>query len=185
FQRVTEKPVQESVQLREEHVKVERHPVDQPATAADMAAFKEGSLELRETAEEPVVGKTARVVDEVVIGKEVRERTETIDDTVRRTEVEVEQMQAQTGSARPGMAPDDADFRTHWQSSYAQSGGRYEEYAPAYRYGSTLGADERYKGSRWNDVEPQARADWESKNAGSPWEKAKDAVRYGWEKVAK
>ncbi|MDB5764896.1 MAG: hypothetical protein JWQ21_3891, partial [Herminiimonas sp.] len=42
FQRVTEKPVQESVQLREEHVKVERHPVDQPATAADMAAFKEG-----------------------------------------------------------------------------------------------------------------------------------------------
>jgi uncharacterized protein (TIGR02271 family) len=185
-QRVTEKPVQESVQLHEERVNVERHPVDQPASAADMAALKEGSLEVRETVEEPVVGKTARVVEEVVVSKEVGDRTETVKDTVRGTEVEVEQLGARKkDSAQSGMPMDDSDFRTHWQSSYSQSGGRYEDYAPAYQYGSTLGADERYRGRRWNDVEPQARTDWEAKNAGSPWEKAKDAVRVGWEKVAK
>jgi uncharacterized protein (TIGR02271 family) len=180
FQRVVETPVHESVQLREEHVKVERHPVNQPATEADMAAFKEGSLELRETAEEAVVGKTARVVEEVTIGKEVTERTEAIDDTVRRTDVQVEQLGTQ-GSM--GTTTDDSHFRTHWQTAYGQSGGRYEDYAPAYQYGSTLGGNERYKGHQWNEIEPEARLDWESRNAGSPWEKSKDAVRFGWEKI--
>lgn len=184
-QRVTEKPVQESVQLHEERVIVERRPVDQPTSAADTAAFKEGTIEVRETVEEPVVGKTARVVEEVVIAKEESDRTVTVEGAVRRTDVEVEQLGSQAGPAGSGKPMDDSDFRTHWQSSYSQSGGRYEDYAPAYQYGGTLGADERYKGQRWNDVEPQARADWEAKNAGSPWEKAKDAVRVGWEKATK
>jgi uncharacterized protein (TIGR02271 family) len=91
FTRVTETPVQEQVQLREEHATIERRPVDRPATEADLAAFKEGSIEVRETAEEPVTSKTTRVVEEVVVGKEATERTETINDVVRRTDVEVEQ----------------------------------------------------------------------------------------------
>jgi len=185
FQRVTEKPVEEQIQLREEHVKVERRPADQQATQADMNAFKEGSIEVRETAEEPVIGKTARVVEEVIVGKETRDRTQTIKDTVRRTDVEVERLGAQTNMARQDVAMDDTDFRNHWQTSYAHMGGRYEDYAPAYRYGSSLAGNERYRGSRWNDVEPQVRSDWESSNAGHPWEKAKDAVRYGWEKMTK
>ncbi len=185
FQRVTEEPAQESVQLREENVKVERHPVDQPASPADMAAFKEGTIEMRGTAEEPVVAKTARVVEEVVLGKEVRDRTENINDTVRRTDVEVEQLGAQPGMAGSGTAADDSEFRTHWQSSYAQTGGRYEDYAPAYQYGSTLGADERYRGRRWDEIEPQVRTDWESSHADSPWEKTKEAVRVGWEKMTR
>jgi len=37
----------------------------------------------------PVVAKTARVVEEVVVGRETTERTETVKDTVRREEVEV------------------------------------------------------------------------------------------------
>src|SRR3569623_188715 len=111
FQRVTDKPVEEQVSLREEHVKVERHPVDQPARQADMNAFKEGSIEVREKAEEPVIGKTARVGEEVVVGKETRERTETIKDTVRRTDVEVERMGAQSGATAQNMSMDDTDFR--------------------------------------------------------------------------
>jgi uncharacterized protein (TIGR02271 family) len=174
-QRVTEKPVQETVQLREEHVKVERHPVNKPVSAAGADAFKEGTIELRETVEEPVVAKTARVVEEVVIGKEVGERTEQIHDTVRRTDVEIEKLGAQ----------DDTAFRSHWQTSYGKSGERYEDYAPAYQYGSTLSSDERYRGRRWEEVEPHVQSDWEAKHAGTPWEKAKDAVRTGWEKVAK
>ena len=88
--RLTEVPVQEQVTLREEHVTVERHPVDRAVTDADNAALREGTIELTETAEEAVVSKQARVVEEVVVGKEASERTETVQDTVRRTVVDVE-----------------------------------------------------------------------------------------------
>lgn len=94
FQRVKETPVQESVQLREEQVAVSRHPVDKPATEADFVAFKEGSMEVRESTEEAVVSKTARVVEEVVVGKEVSQKTAEINDTVRRTDVDIEQLDA-------------------------------------------------------------------------------------------
>jgi len=176
YQRLSEKPVHETVQLREEHVKVERHAVDQPATEADLAAFKEGSIELRETAEEPVVSKTAHVVEEVTLGKEVSQQTANIDDTLRRTDVEIEQLGPTSGL-------DDSDFRTHWQTAYGKSGGRYEDYDAAYRYGSTLAGSGRFKNYRWEDVEPDIRTDWESTHPGSTWDKVKDAVRYGAEKV--
>lgn len=42
--------------------------------------------------EEPVVAKTARIVEEVRVGKEVREREETIEDTLRRKDVEVQRL---------------------------------------------------------------------------------------------
>lgn len=174
FQRVTETPVHESVQLREEHVHVERHAVDKPATEADLAALQEGAIELRETAEEPVVSKTARVVEEVEVGKEVTQRTEQIDDSVRRTDVGIEQLGAST---------DDTDFRRHWQSAYGSSGGRYEDYDAAYRYGSTMAGSGQYKNYKWSDVEPKLRSDWEASHPGSTWEKVKDAVRYGAERV--
>ena len=96
YSRVTETPVSESVNLREEHASIERRAVDRPATAADL---KEGFVEIRETAEQPVVAKTARVVEEVVVGKEASNRTETITDTVRGTEVEVERTTGVEGTA--------------------------------------------------------------------------------------
>jgi len=95
--RIVERPVEESIRLREEHVNIERNTVDRPATEADFAAFKEGTVEVTEYAERPVVSKTARVVEEVSLGKEVSEREETISDTVRHTEVETENI---TGSER-------------------------------------------------------------------------------------
>jgi uncharacterized protein (TIGR02271 family) len=87
YSRLTETPVIETVDLREEHASIERRAVDRPATAADLT---EEFVEIRETAEQPVVAKTARVIEEVVVGKEESNRTETITDTVRGTEVEVE-----------------------------------------------------------------------------------------------
>lgn len=180
FQRIRETPVHETVQLRDEEIKVERHPVDKPATQADLTtAFKDSSIELRETDEEAVVSKTARVVEEVVVGKEVTQRTENINDTVRRTDVEVEQLGATSGR----LASDDDEFRRHWQSTYGTSGGRYEDYDAAYRYGSTMAGSDRYKNYQWTDVEPQLRSDWESSHPGSTWDKVKDAVRYGAERV--
>ena len=188
YQRVTEKPVQEAVQLREEHVDVQRHAVDQPATEADLAAFKEGQVEVREMAEEPVVSKTARVVEEVVVNKDATQRTEQVNDTVRRTDVEVEQLGA--GSARrtdyadTAATADDADYRRHWQNAYGTTGGRYEDYDAAYRYGSTMAGSGRFKNYQWQDVEPQLRSDWEAHHPESTWDKVKDAVRYGAEKVS-
>lgn len=89
---IVETPVQETVNLREERVTVERTPVNRPATAADIDALGDKQIELKEHAEVPVVSKEARVVEEVSLGKEVQEREETIRDTVRKTEVDVENL---------------------------------------------------------------------------------------------
>ena len=91
---VTERPVEEQINLREEKVNVERHAVDRAVTDADMKNFREGEFDVTTQAEEAVVGKTARVVEEVVVGKNVTERNETIRDTVKRTDVDVEQINA-------------------------------------------------------------------------------------------
>jgi stress response protein YsnF len=88
--RIVEKPAKENLTLREEHVKVERNPVNRPVTDADTQAFKEGEIEIKERAEIPVVGKEARVVEEINLNKEVTEREATIEGTVRNTEVKVE-----------------------------------------------------------------------------------------------
>jgi uncharacterized protein (TIGR02271 family) len=94
--RIVEKPVEASVRLREEHVTVQRTPVNRPATEADFTAFKEGQIEVTESAERAVVAKEAHVVEEVSLGKEVTEREQVIHDTVRNTEVEVEQIPGAT-----------------------------------------------------------------------------------------
>ncbi|MBB5696341.1 YsnF/AvaK domain-containing protein [Muricoccus pecuniae] len=86
---VVEIPVKEQVTLREEHVDVTRRPVDRPLTDAE-DAFRERVIEATEHAEEAVVSKEARVTEELVIRKEASERAETVNGTVRRTEVEVE-----------------------------------------------------------------------------------------------
>jgi len=105
YSHLVEKAVQETVQLREEHVRVDRQSVNRPATEADFDAFKEGTVEFTETAEEAVVSKTARIVEEIVVGKETSERTQTIQDKLRHTEIEVEQLG--TEKTRPGTAPAD------------------------------------------------------------------------------
>lgn len=190
YTHMEEDEAHENVTLREEHAVVERRPADRPATEADFAAFKEGTIEVRETVEEPVVAKTARVVEEVVVGKEVSQRTETVSDSVRHGEVEVERLGASrgqqdiaSGSRAHALRDYDSEYRTHWRTNYARTGGSYEEYEPAYRYGASLGQDERYRDRQWTDVEVEARRDWETHNRGSTWERFKAAVRHGWENV--
>jgi uncharacterized protein (TIGR02271 family) len=182
YTHMEEDEARENVTLREERAVVERRAVDRPATEADFAAFKEGTIEVRETVEEPVVAKTARVVEEVVVGKEVSERTETVSDSVRHGEVEVERLGASRARGET-VREDDAEYRTHWRTNYGNAGGTYEEYEPAYRYGASLAQDERYRGRQWNDIERDARLDWETRNRGSTWERFKAAVRHGWENV--
>jgi uncharacterized protein (TIGR02271 family) len=92
---VREIPVHEQVSLREEHVSVERRPVSGDAmrdgNLGQGDVFRDREIELTERSEEAVVAKEARVTEEVVVRKTAEEHVENIDDTVRRTEVEVDE----------------------------------------------------------------------------------------------
>lgn len=92
YSSIVQQPVSEQVNLREEHVRVERRPVDRALTPEEASRLKDQTIEITETVEEPVIGKRARVREEVVVGKETTQRTETVKDNVRRTEVRVEQL---------------------------------------------------------------------------------------------
>ena len=88
---VVETPVEESVSLHSEKVILERRPVSDGRPVTD-ASFSEKVIEMTETAEEAVVSKTARVVEEVGLRKEATDRVETVRDTVRKEEVDIEQI---------------------------------------------------------------------------------------------
>lgn len=109
YTHVTEVPVQEQVTLREQRATVERRVVDRPVTPGDTAAFKDQTFEVREFGEEAVVAKEAHVVEEVTIGRTVEDHTETVRDTVRRSEVEVEELEERdvqsTNPVGKGKAP--------------------------------------------------------------------------------
>jgi uncharacterized protein (TIGR02271 family) len=175
-----EHPVEKPVQVREERVTVERHPVDRPATEADLTAARDETIEVTEMAEEPVVSKRARVVEEVTVRKDAVEHTEIVRETARRTGVEVEQEGASHAPDGRGFETYDADFRKHHASTFASSGMAYADYEPAYRYGYTLGTDPRYRGQKWPMLEDTARQEWETTRAGKPWKQYRDAIYHGW-----
>lgn len=92
---VRETPVHEDVTLHSEHVSVERRPVDETlgrdALREGGDVFRDREIEMTEHSEEAVVGKEAVVREEVVVRKTAEDRVERIDDTVRRTEVDVDE----------------------------------------------------------------------------------------------
>lgn len=103
---IVETPVTEQVTLREEHVDVQRRAVDRPLTDAD-DVFRERVIDATEHAEQAVVAKEARVIEEVVIRKDTTERTETVHDTVRHTEVEVDDTTGTKGTVAGSVSTTD------------------------------------------------------------------------------
>lgn len=103
-----EEPVNESVDLREERVEIERRPVDREVTSAD-AAFQDRTIEAEEYREEAVVQKEARVVEEIGLRKTSETHREDISDTVRRTEVEIEKDDVDGDTLSGGLRRDDID----------------------------------------------------------------------------
>jgi uncharacterized protein (TIGR02271 family) len=180
YTHMTERPVSEDVTLRQETVDVQRRPVDRPVTEADLRNAQQGrTIEVTESREVPVVEKQARVVEEISVEKNVQQRQQTVRDTVKHTDVRVEKMPGQ--DAREFR---DEDYRDNFNSTYGKSGASWEQYRPAYQYGSELARDQRYAGKEWNAVEASARSDWERRYPGeSTWEKMKDGVRYAWERA--
>jgi len=100
--RIVERPVEEHLRLREERVNIQRNPVNRPVSDADLNNFREGTIEVTEHAEVPVVNKEARVVEEITLGKEVTERDEVVRDTVRKTEVDVDNLSGNADNVRTG-----------------------------------------------------------------------------------
>jgi stress response protein YsnF len=86
---VTETPVSENVSLRNENVEVTRRAVNRPLNGNE-DAFVDRTIEAEEHREEAVISKEARVVEEIAIKKTAEQREETVSDTVRKTEVEID-----------------------------------------------------------------------------------------------
>lgn len=176
YSKIVETPVEEQITLRDETIRVERRPVNRAATEADFR--QQDSIELTEVDEEAVIGKSARVVEEVSIGKESTQKTETVRDKVRRTNVEVEQMGTRSEDY-------EADFRKDFQTRFGSAKDvSYETYAPAYQYGAKTANDSRYKGKTYDEIESQLKTDYMRNNPNSTWDNVKGAVRFGWEKVS-
>jgi uncharacterized protein (TIGR02271 family) len=90
---VSEKPVEKTVHLREEHIEVEREQANRKLKPAEAeTAFQEKTVEMLGTTEEVEVAKEAFVTEEVTIGKRVEEHAEKVRDKVRHTDVEVEKI---------------------------------------------------------------------------------------------
>ncbi len=161
---IVQKPVSEQVHLRETHVDIERRAVDRPLRG-DEKAFVDDTIEMVEMADEPVVSKQARVVEEVVVRKHVEDRTATISDKVRATEIEFGKLRVF----------DAEEYRGHFEGE--KIGGSFDPYLPAYRFGHEL--HRRHAAERWEDVEGFARDRWEEDNPGT-WEKFRNAIRHAW-----
>jgi len=155
--RVTARPVEKQVEIRTERATVDRRPVDRPLTDADRA-FQDRTVEVSERTEQPVVTKTARVVEEVRVGKQVEQHTQTVRDTERRTDVEVEKLNP---NQQPGSS---AAFN-------------------ADTFANEIACDARYKGRDWNAVEPDARTAFERRYPQSRWEQFKDSIRSGYDRA--
>jgi len=106
---VEDVPVQQDVELIEEHARVERRPASRLVPEAELAAgdlLRERVIEIAQMREEAVVSKQAFVREEVVVSKSVERRVERIDDTVRRTEVEVDRLEGEERPAFSGLGGD-------------------------------------------------------------------------------
>jgi hypothetical protein len=81
---------------------------------------------------------------------------------------------------------DNADedyFRSHWEKTLSYTGGTYQEFDPAYRYGESMAGNPGYRDKPWDEAEPELQSAWQSTYPQSSWDRFKAAVKAGWEKV--
>lgn len=82
----------EDLDERDPVIPAERVVTETTTPQSEFAPFREGTIELTEHGEVPVITKEARVVEEVKVNRDVTEREETVRDKIRRTEVDVERI---------------------------------------------------------------------------------------------
>jgi stress response protein YsnF len=94
---VTVTPVEAQVTLHEEHTRVIRRASTDPNFLRDVD-WTDKTIEVAETAEEPVVTKSVHIAEEVVIRKEGTDTVKTVRDAIRRQQVEVEKVPGGTAT---------------------------------------------------------------------------------------
>ena len=151
-----------------------------------LVAFQEGVVEIPTTGEVLDVNKSARVVEEVNLSKQSQDRVETVRDTVRRSNVDIQRIndQWQPGLERHDFTAYEPDFRSHFSQTFtnADTSTDFAAFEPAYHYGYDLANDQRYAANQWQTIEPQVQQDWEKYNPGT-WEQVKDQIQYAWDKT--
>jgi len=173
---VTEREVSQNVSLRDETIRVNRRPINREvAITPDL--FKARSFEMVEIDEIAKVSKTARVVEEVYLGKEVVDKIETIKETLRRQDVEIEEIPTSRT-----FQDYDGDFRSFYGAHLTNSGVTYDALKPAFNFGYSLATREPFRSSPWSAVEADSRRIWEDKNPGT-WDQNAAVIKYAWEKV--
>jgi stress response protein YsnF len=155
YSHVSEQPVEEKVRLHEEHADVQRHKVDRPASEADLRAARDTSYEVRETAEKPVVSKESRVVEEVTVGKRSSDREETIRETARRSDVDVERL----GGDERGNVSDFVDMHSR--------DARYRDREWVDVENDVRSDWEKRHPGTWNSRRDELRREWERSRARS------------------
>jgi uncharacterized protein (TIGR02271 family) len=105
-------PVEQSVTLREERVIVERRKPTIARGEATQGILTDTALEMSDSFEVVDVWKSARITEEVVLRREVTQRTETVRETVRRDEVVVEQVPAAGQEVNKPLPQIAADLKT-------------------------------------------------------------------------
>lgn len=179
---VEQRPVAETVVLRDEDVTVQRRRVDRPAEPGETGLFEEREIRVEEIDEVPVIKKEARVVEEIEIRKESHQRQETVRDTARRTAVEVEDLSTDEHLGEDIQpATWEMRWRQHFQTNYATGGARWEDWLPAYRLGYDLRRDPQYRTEDWSKVEGVARQRWIRSYDVSLWDRIRLAVRHAFE----
>jgi uncharacterized protein (TIGR02271 family) len=88
---VTERDVAQDISLHDEHAEVLRKAISDPKYVGEID-WKDGTIEVIETAEHALANKTARIVEEVGLRKIGADHVETIRDKLRRQQVEVERL---------------------------------------------------------------------------------------------
>ncbi|MBV9200954.1 MAG: YsnF/AvaK domain-containing protein [Alphaproteobacteria bacterium] len=88
---VTEREASADVTLHEEHADIIRRAVTDPKYVGDID-WADATIEVRETAEQALVSKTARIVEEVGLKKIGTDHVETVRDKIRRQQVEIERL---------------------------------------------------------------------------------------------
>lgn len=93
--------VSEDISLHEQHADIFRRSVNEPALAGEVD-WSEKTVEVAETHEQPEINKTTHVKEEVVVRTAGSDRTETINDTVRRQEVDIDPARSGLERELPG-----------------------------------------------------------------------------------
>lgn len=175
---VEEKPVEEEIELREEHANVERTQVDRSTSGTTGDPFTEETIEVTEHAEEPVVEKKTHIDEEIRVGKDVETRKETIRETARETVIDIDRLTEGVDEGHR-FSNYQSDYRQHYKSEYGTGGHDYDAYEPAYRFGHAFGVSDRYRDRDFEEVEPDLRTSYEREHGSGTFDKFRDAARYG------